>query len=75
MADAADDEMVVFAFQSAPPAPFVPADLHGAPVVALALCHVGSLEEGQRAVERIRAFGPPLVGRARARCRTRPCRR
>ena len=26
-----------------------------------ALCHVGSLEEGQRAVERLRAFGQPLV--------------
>ncbi len=61
MAKAGDDEMVVFAFQSAPPAPFVPAHLHGAPVVALALCHVGSLEEGQRAVERLRAFGQPLV--------------
>jgi FAD/FMN-containing dehydrogenase len=61
MAKASDDEMVAFAFQSAPPAPFVPARLHGAPVVGFALCHVGSLEEGQRAVERLRAFGRPLV--------------
>jgi FAD/FMN-containing dehydrogenase len=61
MASASDDEMVAFAFQSAPPAPFVPAALHGAPVVAFALCHVGSLDEGRRAIERLRAFGPPLV--------------
>jgi len=61
MANASDDEMVAFAFQSAPPAPFVPAHLHGAPVVGLALCHVGPLEEGQRAAERLRAFGRPLV--------------
>ena len=30
-------------------------------VVAFALCHVGPLAEGQRAVERLRAFGPPAV--------------
>jgi FAD binding domain/Berberine and berberine like len=61
MAAASDDEMVALAFQSAPPAPFVPAHLHGAPVVAFALCHVGPLDEGRRAVERLRAFGPPVV--------------
>ncbi len=61
MATASEDEMVAFAFQSAPPAPFVPAAVQGAPVVALALCHVGSPAEGQRAVARLRAFGPPLA--------------
>jgi FAD/FMN-containing dehydrogenase len=74
MASASEDEMVVCAFQSAPPAPFVPTRLHGAPVVALALCHVGPLEDGQRAVARLRSFGTrsPTCW---ARCRTRPCRR
>jgi hypothetical protein len=61
MAKAGDDEMVVFAFQSAPPAPFVPTSLHGAPVVGFALCHVGSLDEGKQAADRLRAFGRPLV--------------
>jgi hypothetical protein len=61
MAKAGEDEMVAFAFQAAPPAPFVPANLHGAPVVGFALCHVGTLDEGRRAVERLRAFGRPLV--------------
>jgi len=61
MATASEDEMVAFAFQSAPPAPFVPAAVQGAPVVALALCHVGSRAEGQRAIARLRAFGPPLA--------------
>jgi FAD/FMN-containing dehydrogenase len=61
MAAASDDEMVAVTLQSAPPAPFVPAHLHGAPVVGFALCHVGPLEEGRRAVERLRAFGPPVV--------------
>ena len=61
MATASEEEMVVFAFQSAPPAPFVPAAVHGAPVVAFALCHVGSPAESQRAIARLRAFGPPLA--------------
>jgi hypothetical protein len=61
MTAASEDEMVVLAFQSAPPAPFVPPALHGAPVVGFALCHVGPPAAGQRAVERLRAFGPPLV--------------
>jgi FAD binding domain-containing protein/berberine-like enzyme len=61
MAKAGDDEMVVFAFQSAPPAPFVPTSVHGAPAVGFALCHVGSLDEGKRAADRLRAFGRPLV--------------
>jgi len=50
MATASEDEMVVFAFQANP-----------APVVGMALCHVGSLEEGQRAADRLRAFGEPLA--------------
>jgi hypothetical protein len=61
MASASEDEMVVFAFQSAPPAEFVPKAMHGAPVVGMALCHVGPLDAGQRAVERLRSFGKPLV--------------
>ena len=61
MATASEDEMVVFAFQAAPPAPFVPTHLHGTPVVAFALCHVGPPAEGQRAIERLHAFGPPVA--------------
>jgi FAD/FMN-containing dehydrogenase len=61
MASASDDEMVVCAFQTAPPAPFVPARVHGIPVVAFALCHIGSPADGARAIERLRAFGPPLA--------------
>ncbi len=53
--------MTVVAFLSAPPAPFVPAHLHGAPMVAVAICYAGSIEEGQRAVEPLRRFGPPAL--------------
>jgi FAD/FMN-containing dehydrogenase len=61
MAAAPDELMAMLAFISAPPAPFVPPQLHGAPVVAFAICHVGALEEGQRAIEQVRGFGAPAV--------------
>jgi FAD/FMN-containing dehydrogenase len=61
MAAAPDEVSVMVAFLTAPPAPFIPEPLHGAPMVALLLCCSGSLEDGQRTVEQIRAFGPPAV--------------
>jgi FAD/FMN-containing dehydrogenase len=61
MAGAPDDLTLNVVFVTAPAAPFVPEPLRGQPAVALTLCHVGSLEDGGRAVERIRAFGPPAV--------------
>jgi len=33
----------------------------GHPAIAIALCYCGSLAEGERVVEPVRAFGPPLV--------------
>lgn len=50
---------------TAPPAPFVPPELHGRPVVLLAAAHIGPLDEGQAHLASLRAFGPPaadLVG-------------
>jgi FAD/FMN-containing dehydrogenase len=61
MAGASDDLTAMVGFLTAPPAPFVPADLQGEPAVALILCHAGSAEDGQRVVEQIRSFGPPAV--------------
>src|SRR2546430_2012366 len=46
MASAPDDLMALVGFLSAPPAPFVPEHMHGAPMVAVGFCHTGSLEEG-----------------------------
>jgi FAD/FMN-containing dehydrogenase len=61
MATAPDELMALVAFLSAPPAPFVPEQMHGAPMVAIGFCHTGSPEEGQQAADRLRAFGPPTV--------------
>lgn len=60
-AAAPDDLATVVAFLSAPPAPFVPAHLHGAPMIAIAVCHSGSIEDGLRAVEPLRAAAPPTL--------------
>jgi hypothetical protein len=34
----------------------------GEPVVAIAVCHNGSLEEGEKVLRPIKTFGPPLAG-------------
>src|SRR5712692_1718115 len=61
MAGTPNELMALVAFLTAPPAPFVPAHLQGTPMVAIAICYAGSIEEGQRVVEPLRRFGPPTL--------------
>jgi len=56
-----DELTTLFAFLIAPPEPFIPATLVGVPMVAIALCYAGSLEEGQRVVQPLVDFAPPAV--------------
>lgn len=49
------------AMVTAPPAPFVPSELHGKRVVVLAACYVGSLAEGAEHVRPLREFAPPAL--------------
>ncbi len=60
-AEAPDELGTLLVFLTAPPAPFIPPDLQGKPAVAIILGYAGSVEDGQRAVEPLRAFGPPAV--------------
>jgi FAD/FMN-containing dehydrogenase len=46
---------------TAPPAPFLPEEVHGKPIAAIVVAHSGSVEEGERAVRDLRAFGSPIV--------------
>lgn len=57
------DELSVFvALRKAPPAPWLPEHIHGRPVVILAICYAGpSMEEGERVLRPLRAFGQPWV--------------
>jgi len=51
----------VLILRLAPPAPFLPEEVHGKPIVAIAVCHSGSLEDGERAVRPLKEFGNPLA--------------
>ena len=57
----APPELTLVAFmRMAPPAPWIPGQMHGKPIVALLACHSGSPEEGEKAVAPIKAFGKPI---------------
>jgi FAD/FMN-containing dehydrogenase len=49
------------AFINAPPAPFVPAELQGQPVVGLIVCWTGDHDEGERVVAPLREVAQPVV--------------
>ncbi len=44
----------------APPAPWLPTNIHGKPIIALVICHSGSVEEGEKGLAEIKAFGSPV---------------
>jgi FAD/FMN-containing dehydrogenase len=44
-----------------PHLPKLPPFLRGMPVIGIAVCHAGVIEAGERVVQPLRAFGPPLV--------------
>ena len=61
IATAPDELMTIVLLRMAPPAPFLPESIHGQPVVIIAVCCAGPVEEGERAVAPLRRFGEPLV--------------
>jgi FAD/FMN-containing dehydrogenase len=46
--------------RKAPPAPWLPKDVHGEPVIVFAVCHSGSVGDGEKAVAPLKAFGKPV---------------
>jgi hypothetical protein len=61
IAEAPDELMTIVLHRKAPPLPFVPPDLHGKPVVSVAICYAGPAEDGERVVRPMREFGPPVA--------------
>jgi FAD/FMN-containing dehydrogenase/DNA-binding HxlR family transcriptional regulator len=47
--------------RKAPPAPFLPVELHRRPVCMVAMSHLGGPEAAERALEPMRTFGRPLL--------------
>ena len=68
VADCPDELMTIVVQRKAPPLPFVPADLVGKPVVGVVACYAGPVEDGERVVRPLKAFGTPAVDM----CRPKP---
>ncbi len=60
-AELPDEMMTIAIHRKAPPLPFVPSELHGEPVVAVACCYAGPVEDGEAVVAPLRAFGSPVL--------------
>jgi FAD/FMN-containing dehydrogenase len=61
LAEQAPPELtLVVLMRPAPPAPWLPKDMHGKPIVAMLACYSGSVEEGEKAVAPIKSFGKPI---------------
>jgi hypothetical protein len=61
IAQAPDEVGGGVALITAPPEPFVPADLQGKPVVGVIYCYIGPLPEGEEEARALREFGSPAV--------------
>ncbi len=61
MATAPEDLGIGVAFVSAPPEPFVPEEMHFAPIVGIVVCWTGSKEEGEKVLAPIREVAQPGV--------------
>lgn len=61
IAEAPDELMTIVVHRRAPPLPGIPAELHGRLVVSVVCCYAGPVEEGERVLAPLRAFGSPLL--------------
>ncbi len=61
IADCPDELMTLVVQRLAPPLPAVPADLVGRPVIAVAACYAGDVDEGERVLRPMRGFGSPVL--------------
>ncbi|MHA2096587.1 MAG: hypothetical protein ACW98F_18365, partial [Candidatus Hodarchaeales archaeon] len=59
--DAPDELAVVPLLRLAPPAPFLPKELHGKPVVGVIVLYTGSIEDGEPIIAPLRKYGTPLI--------------
>jgi hypothetical protein len=61
LAQTAPPELTLVAvLRRAPPAPWLSKEIHGKPIVAVFACHSGPVEQGEKAVAPIKAFGKPV---------------
>jgi FAD/FMN-containing dehydrogenase len=60
-AQAPDELTTILNLRQAPPLAFLPAELHGRPVLTVAVCYAGSVQRGEEVLAPLRGVGRPLV--------------
>jgi FAD/FMN-containing dehydrogenase len=60
VASAPPELTCVCTLRIAPPAPWLPPEIHGKPIALIVACHSGSVADGEAAVAPIKAFGTPV---------------
>jgi FAD/FMN-containing dehydrogenase len=61
LAEQAPPELTLVALmRPAPPAPWLPKERHGTPIVGILACHTGDPAEAEKAVAPIKSFGKPI---------------
>jgi FAD/FMN-containing dehydrogenase len=60
-ANVPDELTTIFELSGAPPAPFLPPELHGKPIVMVGACWAGAPEDGIDVVRPLKEFGRPIV--------------
>jgi FAD/FMN-containing dehydrogenase len=58
---APEDMNAFFLFFTGPAAPFIPEALQGATMCALMTCHLGTSEQAERDIQKLREFVPPIL--------------
>jgi len=61
IADAPDELTTIFELSVAPPAPFLPEEVHGKQVVMIGACYAGSPDEGAEVVRPLKELARPIV--------------
>jgi FAD/FMN-containing dehydrogenase len=61
IAEAPDELMTIVIHRRAPAVAFVPDELYGRPVVGVACCYAGPVEEGDQVVRPLKEFGTPVL--------------
>ena len=59
-AEAPPELTCVLGLRLAPSAPWLPKEMHGKPIVLTVVCHAGSVEQGERDLAALKAFGAPV---------------
>jgi FAD/FMN-containing dehydrogenase len=58
--EAAPELAIIAGLRLAPPAPWLPKEIHGKPILAMFVCHTGDAAAGEKAVAPLKAFGKPV---------------